>query len=89
MRREQRTPRPDWQARVEELGFHFHSIDGVYWDERACYRFSAEQVDTLESATAELHERCLEAVEQVVTRGDYERFRIPNEFHAMVESSWR
>jgi glutathionylspermidine synthase len=89
VRREQRTPRPDWQARVEELGFHFHSIDGVYWDERACYRFSGEQVDTLEAATAELHARCLEAVERVVARGDYERFRIPKDFHALVERSWR
>ena len=89
MRREERAPRPDWPRRVEELGFHFHSIDGVYWDERACYRFTADEIDTLEAATGELHARCLEAVERVVSRGEYERFRIPAPFHALVERSWR
>ena len=89
MRREAREPRRDWQGRVEALGFHFHSIDGVYWDERACYRFTAEEIDTLEAATAELHARCLDAVERVVSGGDYERFRIPPAFHGLVERSWR
>ena len=89
MRREERTPRRDWPQRVEDLGFHFHSIDGTYWDERACWRFSADEVDTLEAATAELHARCLEAVERVVSRGDYARLRIPEAFHALVERSWR
>ena len=89
MRREERTPRPGWAQKVEALGFHFHSIDGVYWDERACYRFEADEVDALEAATAELHGRCIEAVAEVVRRGDYERFRIPAEFHALVERSWK
>jgi glutathionylspermidine synthase len=79
----------DWPRKVEELGFAFHSIGGVYWDERACYRFSADEVDTLEAATAELHARCLDAVARVVERGDYERFRIPKEFHGLVERSWK
>ena len=51
MKREELVPRPDWPRKVEELGFHFHTIDGVYWDERACYRFTAAEVDKLELAT--------------------------------------
>ena len=89
MRREARTPRPGWQEKAEEVGFHFHSMDGVYWDEGACYRFSAAEVDTLEAATGELHARALEAVERIVARGEYERFRIPEPFHALIERSWR
>ena len=89
MQREISTPRRDWQHKVEDLGFAFHSMDGVYWDERACYRFSAEEVDVLEAATAELHARCLEAVDRLVAKGDYERFRIPREFHPLVERSWK
>jgi glutathionylspermidine synthase len=73
---------------VEELGFHFHSIDGVYWDERACYRFTAEEIDTLERATGELQSRCIEAAGRVIERGDYQRFRIPEAFHALIERSW-
>lgn len=89
MRREERVPRPDWQRKVEELGFGFHSLGGTYWDERACYRFSAAEIDTLEAATAELHARCLDAVARVVEKRDYERFRIPAAFQALVERSWK
>jgi glutathionylspermidine synthase len=89
VRREQRVPRVDWPAKVEALGFSWHSMDGVYWDERACYRFDADEVDKLEAATAELHARSLEAIERVVARGDYARFAIPEPFHAAIERSWK
>lgn len=89
MKREALTPRAGWQQKAEELGFHFHSMDGVYWDESACYRFSADEIDTLEAATGELHARALEAVERIVSRKDYERFRIPAAFHELIERSWR
>jgi glutathionylspermidine synthase len=88
VQREERVPRIDWPRKVEELGFLFHSIDGVYWDERACYRFSAQEVDQLEAATGELQARCIEAVERVIRRREYERFRIPEAFHALIERSW-
>ena len=62
MQREERVPRVDWPQKVEALGFDFHTIGGaVYWDERACYRFSAGEIDKLEAATGELQERCIEA----------------------------
>ncbi|HXF79723.1 MAG TPA: glutathionylspermidine synthase family protein [Usitatibacter sp.] len=89
MRRESRVPRPDWPAKVEELGFSWHSMDGVYWDERACYRFTGAEADTLEAATGELQARSLEAVERVVAKGDYSRFAIPEPFHAAIERSWK
>lgn len=88
MQREERVPRTDWPRKVEELGFHFHSIDGVYWDERACYRFTAAEIDKLEIATGELQSRCIDAVERVIARRDYERFRIPRDYHALIERSW-
>ena len=89
MRREARVPRVDWPRKVEELGFTFHSIDGVYWDERACYAFSESEVDTLEAATAELHARALEAVARVIERRDFTRFAIPQAFHPWIERSWK
>ena len=37
------------------MGFAFAEIAGEpYWDETACYRFTAAEVDTLEAATAEI-----------------------------------
>jgi glutathionylspermidine synthase len=86
--REDRIPRPDWPRRMEELGFRFHSIDGVYWDERVCYRFTGEQIDTLEVATNALHEMCIEAAQHVIDSGDYARFAIPESFIEKVERSW-
>jgi glutathionylspermidine synthase len=88
LEREARAPRPDWQRKVEDLGFHFHTLDGTYWDEAACYRFSAAEIDKLEAATGELQSRCIEAVGRVIERGDYGRFRIPEPFHALIERSW-
>ena len=89
MRRESLVPRIDWTAKVEELGFYFHTMDGVYWDERACYHFTAEEIDKLESATAELQERCIDAVTKVIESGDYKRFAIPDPFITLIEKSWK
>ena len=89
MKRENLIPRPDWPQKMEELGFSFHSIDGIYWDERACYAFNAEQIDELEAATGELHQMCLETVDAIVTAGDYQHFAIPPAFTTLVEQSWR
>jgi glutathionylspermidine synthase len=88
MKREDRVPRPDWPQRMEALGFEFHSIDGVYWDERVCYRFTREEIDTLEIATNTLHEMCIEAAGHVIETGTYEKFAIPDAFIPMVEHSW-
>ena len=88
MQREARVPRIDWPQKVEALGFLFHSMDGVYWDERAAYRFTSGEIDTLEAATAELHARCLEAADRVIAKRDFARFAIPEPFHRLIESSW-
>ena len=89
MKRETLAPRADWIAKVEDLGLAFHTIAGdIYWDESACYRFSADEVDQLEAATAELHERSLEAVGRVIEKRDFARFRIPEAFHDLVVRSW-
>ena len=88
MKRETLIPRAGWQRKVEELGFLFHSIDGVYWDERACYRFTAAEIDKLEAAAGELQSRCIDAVERVISKRDYTRFAIPEPFHALIERSW-
>lgn len=93
MQRLATTPRPDWRAHVErDLGFVFHTIDGApYWDETACYRFSAAQVDEIEAATGELEQMCLELVNRVVQAGEgaYERLRIPRVAWEAIDGSWK
>ena len=88
MKRENLIPRPDWQKKMEDLGFGFHSIDGIYWDERACYQFSAQEIDTLETATADCHEMCIAAAQHVIDKNLYARFAIPPEFIPLIERSW-
>lgn len=88
MKRENLIPRSDWPKKMEALGFGFHSIDGIYWDERACYQFSAQEIDTLETATADCHEMCIAAAQHVVDKKLYARFAIPPEFIPLIERSW-
>jgi glutathionylspermidine synthase len=67
MRRLTVPPRADRMERARRLGFAFAEIDGEpYWDESACYEFTAAQVDTLEDATTELQRLAREAVEHAV-----------------------
>ncbi len=91
MRRDPRIPRADWQARVESIGLPHHTgADGaVYWDESACYTFSAAEVDELEEATAELHRLCLEAAAHVIERGRWDELAIPPAAVPLIERSWR
>jgi glutathionylspermidine synthase len=87
MDRERITPRRDWQAELDAVGFHFHSLDGSYWDESACYRFTAEEVDVIEAATAELHEMSLSAIDEIVSRGWIERYKL-DRFGGYAVDSW-
>ena len=80
MRRERLDPRPDWPAAMEAVGFHYHSIEGTYWDESRCYVFEEREIDALEAATAERHEMTLNAAQHVVTTGRWEEFAVPAEW---------
>jgi len=90
MQRERIAERPDWRQRVEELGFDFHTIDGeAYWREDVCYRFSADEIDTLEDATAELHSMCLEAVDRIVRDGRCADLGLDERAARLAERSWQ
>jgi glutathionylspermidine synthase len=83
------TPRPNWQQRCEELGFTFHSIDGVYWDESVAYELTLAQVETLEQASEELHQRYLAAVAWVIEHQHFEPFDLPTHAIALIVESWQ
>lgn len=82
MRREVRTPRPNWERKVLESGLPFHTetrADGTvvpYWNESAAYVFSASEIDYLENVTEELHAMCVQAARHVLERGDLARLGI-------------
>jgi glutathionylspermidine synthase len=88
MRRERVQPRPNWRERCEEAGFSYHSMGGTYWDESACYAFSAAQVDRLEEVTAELHHLSLQAAKEMINSGRLGELAIPEPFRELVAQSW-
>ncbi len=89
MLRKSINPRSNWQQRVEEQGLVFHSPDGVpYWDESACYRFSAKEIDTLEAATAELQRLCLEAAQHIIDEDRFDDLRIPAPARELIVNAW-
>jgi glutathionylspermidine synthase len=90
MHRERGEPRADWPARVEAFGFDFHTIDGQpYWVDDGCYRFDAEEIDRIEDAGNALHQLCLEAVDRICTKGDFDRVGLSGLAAELAEKSWQ
>lgn len=80
--------RKNWEQKLENLGFGYHSFDGLYWDESHYYEFSLEEVNRLENATAELWQMCLVAVDYVIEKNLWFRFNIPEFFRNYIVTSW-
>lgn len=82
-------PRREWQSKVECVGMNYHTIDGsAYWDESACYRFAATEIDELESATSTLYDLCCQATEAAIRNNRFDELRIPGQFRDYIISSW-
>jgi glutathionylspermidine synthase len=80
------TPRSHWAERLESQGLSFHSRE-QYWNEAACYEFTAAEVDTLETATAELHRICIDALRHLVAESRLGKLMIPPAFWDAVAAS--
>ena len=81
--------RENWEQKFDELGFSFHSMGGVYWNEGVCYEFTSEEIDHLEEVTAELHALCLDAVDYVIDRNLFQELGIPESCAAFATESWK
>jgi glutathionylspermidine synthase len=96
MQRHSIRPREGWQRIVEQQGLTFHSpqsAPGVgnerpYWDESACYEFTAAEVDRLEAAANALQEMCLAAAQHVIDEKRYAELEIPEAAVPMIEWAW-
>jgi glutathionylspermidine synthase len=64
-------------------------MGGTYWDEAACYAFSADEIDRMEAAAEEMHRLCLAAADEAVRSKRFAEFAIPEPFHELVAQSWR
>ena len=92
MRRVAIAERPDWRAVAEAAGFTFHHEGGQrYWDERAMYAFSLEEIERdIEGPSAELHAMCLDLVDEAVrSEALMERLAIAADGRDFVAGSWQ
>jgi glutathionylspermidine synthase len=94
MERHAISPRPDWRAKVESLGLLFHTTDdgtdaGVpYWSEDAYYTLTEGDVQRLESATNELHARCLDLVQHVIDEDRFAEMHVPEPLIPVIRETW-
>ncbi len=89
MERIQIDARPDWQAKVEQFGLFFHTHQGKpYWYEQAFYKFNREQIETLERATNDLAEMCLNAVQHVIDKDLFAELKIPSAVVPTILKVW-
>jgi glutathionylspermidine synthase len=91
MRRIACPERDDWRATAEACGFDFHTIDGErYWDERAYYAFSLDEIERqIEAPTGEIEAMCLELVARAIDDEKYlRRLKIPETFWPLISESW-
>src|SRR6202051_1217611 len=90
----QRLPCPersDWRQTAAETGFGFHTIDGErYWDERACYAFTLDEIERqIEAPTAEIAAMCPELVPSAIDdENTLRRLKIPEAFWPLISESW-
>lgn len=90
MRRHRLYPRPDWRERACAVGFAFSGVAGEpYWDETACWEFTAGEVDALEDATAELEGLAREAADHAVCYDCHALLGIPDAIWPLVVRSWQ
>src|SRR5262245_41608862 len=84
--------RADWRDAAEETGFTFHTIDGErYWDERAYYAFTLQEIERdIEAPTAELDGMCRELVERGITDERILKvLKIPVGYWNWIAASWK
>lgn len=94
MRRRTTTPRPRHEEIVREQGLVYNDTtlpDGstrLFWNESAYYSFSMDEILELERVTQDLHDKCLETVDFVITQKRYRDFHIPEFAWPAIERTW-
>jgi glutathionylspermidine synthase len=60
--------RDDWRITADETGFDFHTLDDErYWDERAYYAFTLDEIERqIEAPAGEIDAMCLELVAHAI-----------------------
>lgn len=80
---------PQWQSRLESIGYGYHTLDDVpYWVDDYYYEIQNREADLIYKATNELWQMCLDAVEYIIKNREYRHFHIPDFMIPHIERSW-
>ncbi len=89
MHRHAIAPRHDWRDRARALDFAYAEIAGApYWDETACWEFTAAQIDVLDDALAELERLSRLAAEHAIRHDRHQMLGIPQSVWPLFVRSW-
>lgn len=90
MRRMTVEPRSDWPQKLVDLGLEFDvRASSPYWCEEAAYAFSDAQIETLETACAELVGMIDQAVDYVVANDRLSALGISGKLATAATASWK
>lgn len=82
-------PRPDWQAKVEQLGFDWHTPEGqTYWDETAYWKLSPTEIEALRAAGNEAQALLLDTVNQIIVGNELPLYGFDGALAELIEKSW-
>ncbi|MBF7684803.1 glutathionylspermidine synthase family protein [Acinetobacter sp. B10A] len=86
--------RTQWEKEHQKIGFDYFNLpseDGsIYWSEGVAYEFHLTHIEQLEDAANELHQMCLDLVQDMITRGNYPAyFQLPNAAISCIEHTWK
>ena len=80
----------NWQERLENIGFGYHTDEKnqTYWVEDYYYSITEKEADQVFEATNELWEMCLKAVEHVIQNNRLDEFKIPKFIQPYLIDTW-
>ena len=99
IRRKKHEPLQEKQGLFEKIGFNFYNHTGIKWssmyaqdyfNDEASYEFEPQAIKQITEATYELHNLCLETVNDVVQSEELmDLFEIPDNLRVSIKESWK
>jgi glutathionylspermidine synthase len=78
-------PRDNYQKKIENMGFNFHTD---YWKENAYYSFTMKEIEEIEKATNMCYAMYVDAVQHVIDYNLFHKLCIPAGMEHAIRQSW-
>lgn len=80
----------NWQERLENVGFGYHTDENnkTYWVEDYYFSITEKEADKIFEATNQLWEMCINAVDQIIKNDRLDEFKIPKFIQPYLIDTW-